>query len=476
MKLAISKKNLWEQLPQSVKNGAGRLIGLLPPELLLGRSFREWKKLVSESSAWTKERVQSYQIQRLKRILMIASDTSDYYREIFDSVGFEPQSFSDFEDLQRLPFSDKRAMKQVADSMSPADYPKPNIDYVSTGGTSGKPFHFYIGSDRSAIEYAHLTEAWSRAGYSLTTPQAVLRGQVIRSQRNGMHYYYDPLLRRHNYSNFHMDDQSMAKYVEHIRSLGPCYIQTYPSTLSLLVRFLDRSGIVPPANVQGLLVGSENVYADDRAAAENMFDCRYLSWYGHSEKLILAAECEHSSNYHVYPTYGYCELIDEKGEVVTTLGTRGELVGTGFINEIMPFIRYRTGDYATYLGESCEHCGRNHKVIGDIRGHRTMEMLVASDGTLIPRVGITPHDDTLENVLQIQFVQSEIGKVTLKVVPVRSADDISTDNIEKRFGNKLEGRIQFNVEIVDAIELTDRGKSINLDQKLNIEAILMRKK
>jgi phenylacetate-CoA ligase len=268
----------------------------------------------------------------------------------------------------------------------------------------------------------------------------------------------------------------MEKYVEHMRSLGACYIHTYPSSLNILVCFLRRSGIAPPANIQGLLVGSENVYTKDRAAAEEMFDCRYLSWYGHSEKLVFAAECEHSSNYHIYPTYGFCELIDKEGKVITTPGMRGEIVGTGFINEIMPFIRYKTGDYATLVGQSCEQCGRNHTVISDVSGHRILEMLVTRDEALIPWAAINTHDDTFENVLQIQFVQSEIGKATLKIVPAKNADDICAEKIEKHLRDKLEGQLQFDIEIVDSIELTNRGKSIYVDQKLDTEEILMRKK
>ena len=51
---------------------------------------------------------------------------------------------------------------------------------------------------------------------------------------------------------------------------------------------------------------------------EEVFGVRMFSCYGHSEKLVLAAECEHSTDCHVWPTYGFFELIDEQGEVITT--------------------------------------------------------------------------------------------------------------------------------------------------------------
>jgi hypothetical protein len=42
----------------------------------------------------------------------------------------------------------------------------------------------------------------------------------------------------------------------------------------------------------GLLTGSENVYDDQRAVIERVFQRRLFSWYGHSEKLVMAAECD----------------------------------------------------------------------------------------------------------------------------------------------------------------------------------------
>jgi phenylacetate-CoA ligase len=121
----------------------------------------------------------------------------------------------------------------------------------------------------------------------------------------------------------------------------------------------------------------------------------------------------------ICPTYGYFELLDEQGCPVTTPGQRGEIVGTGFINTAMPFIHYRTGDWATYIGDHCEACGREHMVIQDIRGHRTQEVLVASDGSEISWTALNMHDDTFLHVRQFQFYQEIAGKAVLRVAPAQ---------------------------------------------------------
>ena len=44
--------------------------------------------------------------------------------------------------------------------------------------------------------------------------------------------------------------------------------------------------------MRALLCGSENVREGQREYLERVFKTRFYSWYGMSEKVILAGECE----------------------------------------------------------------------------------------------------------------------------------------------------------------------------------------
>jgi phenylacetate-CoA ligase len=263
-----------------------------------------------------------------------------------------------------------------------------------------------------------------------------------------------------------MTDADMARYLDHLATIGDCYLHVYPSSIATITRYLQRADKRLPPNVRGILAGSEIVYEADRAATERATGLRYYSWYGHSEKLVLAAECEHSSIYHVWPTYGYCELLDDSGNPITQPGERGEIVGTGFINRVMPFIRYRTGDYATLAGTRCEGCGREHMLLTDIQGHRTQEMLVCVDGSEISWTAVNMHDRTFDGVRRFQFVQTRAGRATLRLVPGNGFDHSRTNAIKTSLDRKLAERIVFDVEVCDDIELTRRGKTTFVDQRI----------
>jgi len=439
---------------------------LVPLSWLSGRSFRENCKFIKEAQWWPAERTQRYQLSRLHDALKLAYERTKFYHRMFDKVGFHPDDFQSLNCIGKLPTIDKQTVIDNLSDMCKKNITNSDVDFVSTGGVSGAPLHFYLNADRSSVEYAYLTTSWERESYKLRMPMVVLRGRVVQADRNGLRHEYDPVLRHHYYSSFYMSDENMARYLDHISTIGPCFLHVYPSTVTALARFIIRNDRQAPNNIQGIIAESEIVYPEQRRMVEEVFSCRLFSCYGHSEKLVLAAGCEKSDDYHVWPTYGYFELLDEDGNQVITPGQRGEIVGTGFINTVMPFIRYRTGDWATYVGDRCEACGREHVIIRDIRGHRTQEVLIAADGSQIPWTALNMHDDTFLRVRQFQFLQETPGRAVLRIVPADGFGEDDADRIDRNLGHKLDHRLTFTIELTEAIPLSPRGKAIYVDQRI----------
>lgn len=461
-----TRKALWEKSPPLIRASLGRLFAVLPLSLTLGRRFVESARWARLAQNWSAEEQSAYCLSQLRGICRIVYEKTEYYRRAFDDAGVHPDSLRALDSIVNLPTVDRSTVSEHGRQMLSVPPDHCLVDYCSTGATSATPLSFYINADRSPIEYGYLVVSWERAGYRLGMPMAVLRGRIVPPDRQGLRHEYDPILRHHYYSAFHLSDENMARYLEHMATVGPCFLHVYPSSVAALARFCQRAGVRPPGNIRGIIAESEIVYPEQRKKVEEVFGCRYFSCYGHSEKLVLAAECEYSTDYHVWSTYGYFELLDEAGSPVTTPGQRGEIVGTGFINTVMPFIRYRTGDYATYVGDRCEACGREHPIIRDIRGHRTQEVLIASDGSEIPWVALNMHDDTFLHVRQFQFLQEAPGVAVLRVVPADGFSKKDAERIRRNLGYKLDGQLSFTVELVNAIPLSPRGKAIYVDQRI----------
>ena len=466
MKRAFSRKNLWEALPTPVRAAITPALRVVPPQYLFGGDFRRTIRFLKEAQWWPAERTREWQLAEIRRICAIAFERTRFYQRTFTAAGFDPRDLREPEDLRRLPTTDRHTLNRHLDDMCTVSPDSASVDYATTGGTSGAPLRFYIGAERSGIEYAYLVSSWARAGFQLGLPLAVLRGRAVPADAHGFHHQYDPILRSHYYSNFHMTDDHIRRYLQHIRTIGPCFLHMYPSSAAALARFVRRTGDEPPSNVQGILAGSENVYPRQRQFVEETLRYRYSSWYGLTEKVVLGAECERSASYHVWPTYGFFELLDPQGHPVTTPGHRGEIVGTGFLNSVVPFIRYRTGDFATFVGDHCPDCGRAHPIITDIRGHRIQETLVAADGSLIIWSAINVHDDTFDNVQQFQFYQEIAGQAVLRIVPAREFSETDRERIRQNLAQKLDQRLRLELQIADAVALTRSGKTIYVDQRI----------
>ncbi len=461
-----NRKKLWDAAPRLIRRAIGPVLGRMPATWLLGRRFRRQLAFIEESQWWNEHRIGEYHLQRLRHLCRLAYERAPFYRRRLDDAGLRGGSLRSIEELRLLPTIAADDVRRHLDEMCVVPTDAAGVDLISTGGTGGAPLSLYIGNDRSVIEYAFLSASWRRAGYCLDTPLAVFRGHVVPKNRSGLRHEYDPLLRHHYYSSFHLTDENMRRYLEHLRSIGPCYLHVYPSVVFMLARFLRRSGLDAPGNVRGIIAESEIVYPEQRDLVEKVWACRYFSCYGHSEKLVLATECEHSADYHVWPTYGYFELLDDDGNSVNTPGQRGEIVGTGFINQVMPFIRYRTGDHATYVANRCVACGREHTIIRDIRGHRVQEMLVAADGSALPWTALNMHDETFARVRQFQFAQAVAGRAILRVVPAEGFGQADMQRIYQSLDRKLRNRIEFSIDLVESIELSSRGKAIYVDQRI----------
>ncbi len=467
---AWSRKNLWERLPGSGTTRWTRALGLIPPRFWLGTRFRKHLRLLNDAQWWSATQNSEYQLAQLRRICTLAYLRTPYYRRFFDAAGVDPQSIKSLNDLCGLPTIDKEVLRRHLTAMCTVPPTSKQLDLVSTGGTGGQPFHFYAPAGRSAIEYAHLVASWERIGYRLNMPLVVLRGRVVPKNHRGFEHAYDPVLRHHHYSTFDLTDEYIRRAIDHIRTLGPCFLHAYPSSAAVVARCVQRLGLTSPANIHGIIVESETLYPEQRELIERTFGTRLFSSYGHSEKLILATECEHSNDYHVWPTYGFLELLDEQGHRVTTPGQRGEIVGTGWINDVVPFIRYRTGDYAEYVGEGCSKCGRQHTIIRRVEGRWPAGDLVAQDGSLISMTSLNVHDDTFTRVQRFQFYQDTPGQAVLKVVPAIGFGDEDRQRIAHSLGARLAGRIDLAIELVQTIPLSPRGKSIYVDQRIHLES------
>ena len=143
-------------MPTALKRGIGAFLGYIPLKYILGNQYRKNYNFICESQYWGVERIKTYQLEKLTEICKLAYNNTQFYKGEFEKIGFNPNKIFDIDEFKKLPLIDRDTLNENLDEMCTLNINLSNVDYTSTGGTSGSPLRFYIGADRSSIEYAYL--------------------------------------------------------------------------------------------------------------------------------------------------------------------------------------------------------------------------------------------------------------------------------------------------------------------------------
>ena len=130
---------------------------------------------------------------------------------------------------------------------------------------------------------------------------------------------------------------------------------------------------------------SENIDIAQRDFLENYFKVKSLTFYGHSERCIIAEEIL-PNEYAFDPYYGYTETV-ENGDGSSFM------VGTGFLNKTMPLIRYKTDDRVIQYDKLYRIDGSRKSTMG----------LFGINGEFFSQAAFNIHNEILNNVNNISF-------------------------------------------------------------------------
>lgn len=411
------------------------------PDLLFGRAYREYRTYLAQHRA---------SFDSTQSLLALANDALAhvrFYRARY--AGLELRSLDDFAKLGTITRDDVANDPDafVRDGIDRSDY-----ETCSTGGTSGKPLNFLAPKNRYVVELATMHSLWSTAGY---------RGDVRAVIRNhrlpvGQLYIANPITREVIFDGFRLDDEQLERVVSTIRDLGIRFVHCYPSTAFELASFMKRRGV----DARGLvfLSGSETIHPYQRQLIQEELGARFYNWYGHSEKLVLCGYCAGNDQYHVEPTYGFCELLDDNGTRITKIGDVGEIVGSTLHNKGMPFLRYRTGDFARFAGTYCKSCDRHVLLLEAIRGRWNGERIFRADGSFVTTTALNLHDNLNAVIGGLQYIQDKAGELTILVTPTERFNDAHNAELRAHFQARLGREMVIRVERVERLRRHANGK------------------
>ncbi|MCI9597306.1 MAG: phenylacetate--CoA ligase family protein [Firmicutes bacterium] len=308
------------------------------------------KKLGMDARELSREAIEEYQLRKIKETFQWAVSHSPFYAELYQYKKLET-----WEDFRQLPFTTPQDTAERGGDMTCV--PQSQISRIvtmETSGTTGKPKRIYF-----TEEDQELTKDFFHHGMRLLVDPSdtiiILMpcrrpGSIGDLLKTGLERLGAGVVPYGLPDGSREDDMKILKLME--KEKVTCAV-ALPTQLAALAQKAD--GFQIP--MKTVLLSAEYVSRESRTRIKKAWGCRVFEHYGMTEMgLGCAVSCPVLEGCHVREADLYLEIIDPKTGMPLPDGQEGEVAFTTLTRKGMPFIRYRTGDWSSFLPEPCS-CG-----------------------------------------------------------------------------------------------------------------------
>lgn len=427
-------KNIRDNMPEMLKYITAPIFR---NKLIKNKEYCRYIKLNSERENLSEEAIKDYQFKELKNVLIYSYNFVPYYTELFNKVGFCPNTMKSVEEISVIPLLTKELIRTNFDQLI-SKHKVPNGHYIATtGGSTGEPLKVLLDYNCVFKENAFVNYFRSKLGYQTNDRLATFRGVEFGNKL----WKFNPMQNELIFSPFKLSKKTLTAYIDKINEFKPNFLNGYLSSLYYFAKLLSDNNQKLKHAIKGIFLISENIDNEQRNFLEIFFQVKSSTFYGHSERCVIAEEIK-ANEYVFDPYYGYTELVENiEGSL--------SIVGTGFLNKTMPLIRYNTNDKCI---------NSNHKTYSIIGRWDINDYLIGQNEEKVFHSAFNFHSEIFRNVTSYQFVQTEKGISDLLIIVNQNFDLSEMELLKKEIDKKTKGVIDFNIKITDHLIMSKRGK------------------
>ena len=397
----------------------------------------------------TPEEIKAYQEELLHKALVYLKENSRYYQRMFSENGIDIDEIRHLEDLERIPFTEKKDLQLYNDDFCCVPRSK-IIDYITTSGTLGEPVLFGC-TDADLDRLAYNEEKSFRCAGLDENSVLQLMTTIDKRFMAGLAYFLG--LREMGAGVIRVGNGIPELQWDTIRRFRPDSIMCVPSFILKLIEYAEAHGIdYRHSSIRKIIGIGEGLREQDfslnllgRRIHEKWPEVKLYATYSSTEMGATFSECDCGRGGHVHPELIIVEIVGEDGKPVPD-GQPGEVVVTTLGVEAMPLLRFRTGDVSVKHTEQCG-CGRWSYRLSPLLGRKN-NMIKLKGTTLYPPA----INDVLDNT---EYVDNY-------VVIVRNSD-AGTDDVLVKVGLKytpdfdvvkeLKDRFRSRIRVAPAVEI-----------------------
>ncbi|MDF2943107.1 MAG: CoF synthetase [Herbinix sp.] len=298
-------------------------------------------------------------------LLNYVKENVSFYNKILQNIDVDNSVESVYE---ALPYMTKAMMRDSGEHINQS-INETNAELVVklTGGTTGEPWNITKTQGESTSYFCMLWK--SRLQFGIKPGDHFYQfggyGDIDGEYTTQQVIVVTPYT---ELSMFHLNNEVLDRYIELIQQGNGNWFFANPSALYILALRMKDRGIKGIGKIKYVELTGERVYDYQEELIKEVFNCPVSIMYGSREITTISHRCKYGSH-HILP-HLYIETIDNEEKVIDYQNDKqlGEVVITSFIDKYMPFIKYKTGDYAVIQRKDDCPCGRKGLVFEQLLG------------------------------------------------------------------------------------------------------------
>ncbi|MCX7638617.1 MAG: hypothetical protein N2044_12295, partial [Cyclobacteriaceae bacterium] len=332
---------VYGKLPVLLQNMVVSAYGFYWKKRRYGGIFDLELKKFKARETFSSEDWKKYLEKELRRLLVHAFDTVEFYNQSFLLAGFKRHHLEKIklENLSELPFLSKSDLRKEGKRHLLSRVREKGGSFFSSSGSTGTPteilFSFSMHQRWSAAFEARIRN-WAGVNKNMARGMIGGRRVVAEGKAKPPYYRYNFFEKQTYFSAYHISPATISDYAEGMFKHKVRYMTGYAMSNYILAKFARQAKIRLP-QMKAVITSSEKLTPEMRELFYEVYHCKtFDSWSG-VEACGLVSECEFGS-LHVSPDVGILEILNDRG-VHAEPGEIGEVVCTGLLNYDQPLIR-----------------------------------------------------------------------------------------------------------------------------------------
>ena len=393
-------------------------------------------------------------VEKLINICNYAYDNAPAMKKRFDEAGFHPSQIKNLKDMEKIPV------------LSRDEYIRMQREEPPFGGFLTVPYQelkrIYV---HPGPQYETLADSDIEHAQKILAKVGATKGDVVM---NSVTYHLvpagllvDDILTSMGITVVPAGFGNTELQIQIIRDLKVSFFAGFPLFFMNVIKRAEELGydFKRDFNIKkALALGSSPI----RKSLEEDYGINTFEIYAYLPVGIPACECQEKSGMHIEEDF-IVEVIDPDTGKQLPFGEEGELVVTTTFNNILPRIRFGSGDLATLINEPCP-CGRTSYRIPKILGR--VGEAVKIRGMFVHPMEVDDVVAKMPEVSKYQVIATHEKMRDIISVKLELADDSADkEKVGSAFKHNFQNRCRLKV---DDIEFVSKG-SIPDDAKKVLE-------